>query len=265
VGLALKCGPQNYTNSTYINCLYNAGTDANKYSTYYISVTRSTGAAGSASAIATASLSGLTYPQTQIDWYPAGIVTGAYASGGLYYSRNRTTTTSTSVDTYAYGLYYWNTTSGAGVWGASGLSASGATISSASVSASGGTYGLGYYFQARVDTTTISGTPSVTTLSNTYQIAAFFANGTTNGSAATIATLEYANANYFLDKNGTVWFGYATQEKSKASSSTPAVAQSNIYAGYVGKVVGQIFIGFGNVISTFFALLSLVLFGLIAF
>jgi len=232
-------------------------------------VTRSTGAAGSAVAIASSTGPGTTYPMTTVAYYPAGVVTGAYASGGLFYVINVTQAASTTLYcqyTTAIGLYYWNTTSGTGVWSPSGLSTGSAN---GAISAWGGTLGNGYYLQAAIDTSSTTYGASCTTPSSTssttYQAASFFANGTANGSTITLGSLEYGYANYFLDKNGTLWFGYATQEKSKASTGSPSVVQGNVYAGYVGKIVGQLFIAFGSVLSTFFAFLSLVLFAIFTF
>jgi len=278
--MMLQCGPSNYTNSTSVNCVYNAGTDTTtsnglyspKYSTYYVSVARSSGAAGSAALIASSSVSGATYPMSFVQFYPAGIVVGAYASGGLFSSKNWTVPLAATLScsySYSYGIHWWNTTSGSGVFSSPGLSASGATGSLGAVSASGGTLGVGYYLTAAVDSSSItySATCSATgaSSSTSYQFASFYPNGTANGSTVTLGSLESGVANYFIDKNGTLWFGYASLEKSRASSSTPAVAQGNIYAGYVGKFQGQLFIATGNALSTFFAFISLVFLALFTF
>jgi hypothetical protein len=134
---------------------------------------------------------------------------------------------------------------------------SGLTFSNANaaVTAQGTAYNNTYYLLLASYPTSSSGMGYV------YQT--YMANGTAAGASATSVGTDQGLANLFRDSINALWIGYDTYDTT--SGTTPA---NSVYAGYLGRLVYSVFpttSSFGNVLTSFFAILTLLLASILAF
>jgi hypothetical protein len=244
MGYAIQalCGTSNYTNSTNLYCVYtNAASTAATWS--YLTVTTAAGTAGTATTIATNVAPAASGATTQTTYSPAGFVHSQYQQGILLNQQvatySSTYPTAGYTSTYVNTLTLYNLTSGA-------TAVAGGVTLNITNTYSGGQYsGAGYPFSLGWGLTDVYQSASST---YSYELGAWFANGTTNTTKAAYASGTTAGqSNLFIDANGALWAG--------AYSVNP----NTLTTGYVGKLVSQLYsTSTGNILVTFFGLISLV-------
>jgi hypothetical protein len=248
--LLAKAGPSNYTLSSYIQVVYKVPATSSA-KTYVVLVNRTSGAPGTAVTIATDVAAGTS--AAGFTFVPAGVFFSIYAYGALVSNQTQATSAAT---TYSYTLtvaFNDSTTTIAD----SGLTFSGAaTAASTPLVAMGYPYNsTGYVIIAQYSTGT---TNQIGFSSNTYNSSGAAATSTLGPAA--IGTLT-GSANFFIDPtNLGLWVGYDIYD---SASGTPLA----VYSGYIARVVYSLFptTTFGNVLTSFFAFLTLLLASLFAF
>jgi hypothetical protein len=218
-----SAGPVNSTNSSSFLVVYKDDTNV----VSVVSVTTSTGAAGSATTLKT--------DGGNITYFPAGTIGSWVTYGALVQvNDNSTGTIAYSVIAYYNGTYT-NSTSYAAPSGYMTGSGTGRNFVDG--------YGVMWTW---IDSTTSNG--DWENIWTTY-----YANGTVN------TTITIGNFNYppsvYVDLNGTMWMGYTSVNYTNTDAP--------LLKGYLGKLVGQV-MG-ANVLASVFAFLSLLIAALFAF
>ena len=239
-------GPDNWLNATNIFVIYldstAAGTGTGATGVTYSSkttkaITTTTG--GSFSALATNSISGTVgdaaYVETQFT--PAAVWASNFTYGITV--SNYTQSGATPAESYTYTNYLNGT-----------ATATDSGLSSSSAVAAGAFYGwqlnTGFTLVASFETAT-----SVAWVAGTW-----YANGTVNATATTIATLV-SPVSFYEDVNGTNWVGWTDYDTS---------ANALTYAGYLAKFQGQLNVPTGaSILSALSAFVALFLAAIFVF
>ena len=150
----------------------------------------------------------------------------------------------TDASTYNYPI--WNFFNGTATATDSGLSYTDLTTGGGAESLSGWMLTTGY--------TLVGGWKSSTADAEAYQIGTFFANGTANQTASTLATVR-GPVSFYSDVNGTIWVGWTDVDTDNDLT----------YAGYLAILQGQINEAGANNLSTVLAFIALFLVSIFAF
>jgi len=216
-------GPINSTNSSSFLVVYKDDTNI----VNVVAVTRSTGAAGSATSLKT--------DGGNITYYPAGTI-GSWTTYGalVQVNDNSTGTIAYSVLAYYNGTYSNSTTYAA---------PSGYMMGSGSGRHFVNGYGILWTW---IDVTIANGDWE-------HIWTTYYANGTVN-TTTTIGNFD-APVSTYVDLNGTLWMGYTSANYTNTASP--------LLKGYLGKLAGQV--NAANILASVFAFLSLLIAALFAF
>ena len=88
----------------------------------------------------------------------------------------------------------------------------------------------------------------------TIQMGTFYANGTVNQAASTLAIID-GGISFFEDVKGAMWIGWTDVD----------TANFLTYAGYVAKLQGQINVAGANALSTILSLVAFLLASIVAY
>jgi len=253
----LVSGPDNYLNATNIYVVYKdadkstGGANSAEGVIYQQKIAKSASAtAGTFSALvsdtitgtisgSTASTSVVTVTNTPLSVWASNFTYGIAIANKTETQTSTQYPSTTGTVVYTVSNYLNSTLT----WADSGITYSSAT-------AVGALYG----WQLNTGYTLVASWLSSSTSTPQYTIAytwgTFYANGTVNATASTLGSVQ-GPVSFYEDVNGTNWIGWTDVE-------TANTAETMTYAGYLGKLQGQLNVPSGasilSAISAFFAL-----------